>query len=125
MDGRSLPEDPDPSWYGYAVGRWEGDYTLVVESIGFNDKAWLSPTGFPHSESMRVTERYTRVDHDTIAYDLTITDPVAYTQPIVTPHRTMKLKTGAEIPESICVWSEENEFTQRIRNPATPKPSKQ
>jgi hypothetical protein len=124
-DGRSLPEDPDPTWYGYAVGHWQGDYTLVVESIGFNDKSWLSPTGFPHSEQMHITERYTRVDHDTIAYDLTITDPTAYTKPIVTPHRTMKLKPGVEIPESVCVWSEENEFTQRIRNPATPKPSKQ
>jgi hypothetical protein len=123
-DGRSLPADPDPTWYGYAVGHWEGDYTLVVESTGFNDKAWLSPTGFPHSEQMHITERYSRVDHDTIAYDLTITDPAAYTKPIVTPHRTMKLKPGFEIPESVCVWSEENEFTQRIRNPATPKPAK-
>lgn len=123
-DGRKLPEDPDPTWFGYAVGHWVDDRTLVVESIGFNDKAWLSPTGFPHSEQMRVTERYTRVDHDTIAYDLTITDPTAYSRPIVTPHRIMKLKTGVEIPESICVWSEENEFTQRIRNPATPKPAK-
>ena len=123
-DGRPLPEDPDPAWFGYAVGHWEGDYTLVVESVGFNDKTWLSPTGFPHSEAMRVTERYTRVDHDTISYDLTITDPTAYTKPIVTPHRTLKMKTGVEIPESICVWSEENEFTQRIRNPATPKPAK-
>ena len=119
-DGRALPEDPDPTWFGYSVGHWEGDYTLVVETIGFNDKTWLSPTGFPHSEQMRITERYTRVDHDTIAYDLTVTDPTAYTQPIATPHRTMKMKTGTEIPESICVWSEENEFTQRIRNPATP-----
>jgi hypothetical protein len=121
LDGRPLPEDPDPLWYGYAVGHWEGDYTLVVESTGFTDKTWLSPTGYPHSEQMRITERYMRVDHDTIAYDLTITDPTAYTKPVVTPHRILKLKTGVEIPESVCVWSEENEFTQRIRNPATPK----
>jgi hypothetical protein len=123
-DGRSLPEDPDPTWYGYAIGHWEGDYTLVVESTGFNDSTWLSPTGYPHSDQMRVTERYTRVDHDTIAYDLTITDPMAYTKPIVTPHRIMKLRPGVEIPESPCVWSQENEFTQRIRNPATTKPPK-
>ena len=123
-DGRPLPEDPDPAWFGYAIGHWEGDYTLVVESMGFNDKTWLSPTGYPHSDQMRITERYTRLDHDTIAYDITITDPVAYTKPIVTPHRIMKLRPGVEIPESPCVWSQENEFTQRIRNPATPKPAK-
>jgi hypothetical protein len=124
IDGRALPEDPDPTWFGYAVGHWEGDYTLVVESTGFTDRTWLSPTGFPHSDQMRVTERYTRVDRQTISYDLTITDPTAYSKPIVTPRRIMTLKTGVEIPESICVWSEENEFTQRIRNPATPKPAK-
>ena len=123
-DGRPLPEDPDPAWFGYAIGHWEGDYTLVVESTGFNDSTWLSPTGYPHSDQMRVTERYTRVDHDTIAYDLTITDPMAYTKPIVTPHRIMKPRPGVEIPESLCVWSQENEFTQRIRNPATSKPAK-
>ena len=123
-DGRPLPEDPDPAWYGYAVGHWEGDYTLVVESTGFREGTWLSPTGYPHSEQMRITERYHRVDHDTIRYDLTITDPMAYTKPIETPHRTMKLRPGVEIPESLCVWSEENEFTKRIREPATPKPAK-
>jgi hypothetical protein len=64
------------------------------------------------------------VDSDTIAYDMTITDPMAYTKPIVTPHRIMKLRPGVEIPESPCVWSQENEFTQRIRNPATPKTAK-
>ena len=66
LDGRPAPEDPDPTWFGYAIGHWEGDDTLVVQSTGFNDKTWLGPNGFPHSEDMRVTERYRRVDHDTI-----------------------------------------------------------
>ena len=123
-DGRPLPEDPDPAWYGYAVGRWEDDYTLVVESTGFREGTWLGPTGYPHSEKMRITERYHRADHDTIEYDITITDPVAYTAPVVTPHRVMKLRPGWEVPESVCVWSEENAFTKRIREPATPKPTK-
>ena len=123
-DGRSLPEDADPIWYGYAVGHWEGDYTLVVESTGFDDRTWLSPTGYPHSDQMRITERYQRVDHDTISYDMTIKDPKAYTKPVVTPHRTMKLEPGVEIPESLCVWSEENAFTKRIREPAASKPAK-
>jgi hypothetical protein len=121
IDGRSAPEDPDPTWFGYAIGHWEGDDTLVVQSSGFNDKTWLGPNGFPHSEDMRVTERYHRVDHDTIVFDLTVTDPTAYTQPVVARQRTLKLKTGEEIGEQPCVWSQENEFTQRIRNPAAGK----
>ncbi len=91
---------------------------------GFNDKTWLGPTGYPHSEEMRIVERYRRVDQDTLSYDMTITDPKAYTKPVVTPHRTMKLKPNEEISEQPCVWSQENEFAQRIRNPATPKPGK-
>ena len=82
-DGRPLPTDPDPTWYGYAIGHWEGDQTLVTESSGFNDKTWLGPYGYPHSEQMRVVERYQRTDHDTIQYDITVTDPMAYTRPIV------------------------------------------
>ena len=124
MDGRSFSPDADPAWYGYAFGHWEGDNTLVVESRGFNEKTWLGPTGFPHSEDMRVTERYHRVDHDTILYDMTVSDPAAYTKPIVAPQRTLKLKPREEISEQPCVWSQENEFAERIRNPATPKPAK-
>ena len=123
-DGRSLPTDADPAWFGHAVGHWEGDYTLVVESTGFNDKTWLGPTGFPHSEEMRVTERYHRIDHDTILYDMTVTDPMAYTKPIVAPQRTMKLKPREEIEEQPCVWSLENEFAKRIREPAAHNPAK-
>ena len=121
LDGRPAPEDADPTWFGYASGRWEGDDTLVVQSSGFNDRTWLGPTGFPHSEDMRVTERYRRVDHDTIVYDLTVTDPTAYTQPVVARQRILKLKPKEEIGEQPCVWSQENEFTQRIRNPAAGK----
>src|SRR5262249_40087359 len=57
MDGRTLPKDPNPTWLGYSVGRWEGD-TLVVESAGFNDRSWLDRAGHPHSESLRVTEGF-------------------------------------------------------------------
>jgi hypothetical protein len=122
-DGRALPKDPDPTWYGYAIGHWEGDYTLVVESAGFNDKTWLGATGYPHSEEMRVTERYLRADRDTILYNIRVDDPKAYTKPIVGPERRMKLRPGLEINELPCVWSEENSFTKRIREPAVRKPN--
>jgi hypothetical protein len=123
-DGRSLPADADPTWFGYAVGHWEGDYTFVVQSIGFNDKTWLGPTGFPHTEEMRVTERYHRVDHDTILYDVTVTDPMAYTKPLLPPQKILKLKPHEEIEEQPCVWSLENEFAKRIREPAAHNPAK-
>ena len=122
-DGRALPKDADPTWYGYAVGHWEGDYTLVVESAGFNDKTWLGATGYPHSDEMRVTERYQRVDHDTIRYNIRVDDPKAYTKPIIGPERTIKLRPGVELSELPCVWSDENSFTKRIREPAVRKPN--
>ena len=105
-----------------AIGR--ATTRFVVQSTGFNDKTWLGPTGFPHSEEMRVTERYHRVDHDTIVYDMTVTDPMAYTKPIVAPQRIMKLKPHEEIEEQPCVWSLENEFAKRIREPAAHNPAK-
>lgn len=124
MDGRELPKYADLNWYGYAIGHWEADGTLVVESAGFREGTWLGSTGYPHSEEMRVTERYRRVDRDTILYDITITDPKAYTAPIVGPHRTMKLRSGDELVEEICVHSEEKAFADRVADPAVPKPAK-
>jgi hypothetical protein len=125
-DGRSLPKegDADPTWYGHAIGHWEGDDTLVVESTGFVENTWLGSTGYPHSEAMRVIESYRRTDHDTILYDITITDPKAYTKPIVGPHRIMKLRPHEEMGEEICVPSEEKSFADRIAKPAITKPSK-
>lgn len=124
MDGRELPKNADPAWYGYAIGHWEADGTLVVESAGFREGTWLGSTGYPHSDEMRVTERYRRVDHDTILYDITITDPKAYTAPIVGPPRTMKLRPADELVEEICVHSEEKAFADRVADPAAPKPAK-
>src|SRR5215472_14072344 len=121
-DGRALPTDLDPTWYGYAIGRWEGD-TFVVESSGFNDSTWLTPTGYPHSDELRVTERYRRVDHDTLLYNITVNDPKAYEKPIPGPQRIFKLRPGAEIEELPCIWSQENDFKRRIREPAA-KPAK-
>ena len=123
-DGRALPKGADPAWYGFAIGHWESDDTFVVESAGFNDKTWLGSTGYPHSEEMRITERYRRVDRDTIAYDITVTDPKSYTQPIVGPRRMMKLRAHDEMVEEICVPSEEQSFANRIAEPAVPKAPK-
>ena len=79
-DGRALPKDPNPTWMGYSVGHWEGD-TLVVESNGFNGKAWLSFEGIPITDALHLTERMRRRDFGHMDIQLTIDDPKAYTKP--------------------------------------------
>jgi hypothetical protein len=76
MDGRALETDPSPSWMGYSVGRWDGD-TLIVESVGFNDRTWLA-RNFPHTEALRMTERYRRTDFGHLEIEATLQDPAAY-----------------------------------------------
>jgi hypothetical protein len=80
-DGRALPQDPDPRWYGYSVGRWEDDYTFVVNTVGMDDRTWLTNTGDPHSADLRVEERYHRVSQNEIQLTVTITDPAMYVKP--------------------------------------------
>jgi hypothetical protein len=79
-DGRPRLVDSDPSWMGYASGKREGN-TLVVESVGFNDKTWLNPGGHPHSGALRLTERYHRRDFGHMDIDVTVNDPKYYTRP--------------------------------------------
>jgi hypothetical protein len=116
-DGRALPSDPDPLWYGYSVGKWVDDTTFVVESTGYDDRTWLGAAGFPHSETMRLEERYQRVDRDTINFTLRIDDPQAYTKTWIALARVFKLRPRAEIRQGYCVASEEQAFTKRIREP--------
>ena len=78
-DGRKLPgPNAKPRWYGYATSHWEGD-TLVVESSGYDERTWIDPYGSIHSDQMRIEERYRRVDHDTLEFSMTLTDPKTYT----------------------------------------------
>ena len=117
-DGRALPEDPDPRWLGYSIGRWEGD-TFVIESNGFDDRSWLSENrqerryGWPHSGELRTEERYRRVDYNSLEATLTITDPQVYTEPWVTSD-TLLLSPGSEIGEFFCVPSEFNQFNEEL-----------
>ena len=122
MDGRKLPENPDPRWLGYSVGRWEGD-TLVVETVGFDDRSWVSENrrdrrfGYPHSDQMKTIEAYKRTAHNVIEASLTIIDPVAYTQPWVTVGNILR-SPETEIGEYFCVPSDSEVHTQRVREPA-------
>jgi hypothetical protein len=94
-------DDAVPTYMGDSVGRWEGD-TLVVDTIAFNDKTWLTGTGTFHTESLHVTERYTRVDKDQINYEATMEDPNVLTRPW-TIRTTMMLREGTHLQEYVCV----------------------
>ena len=103
-DGRPLPKDPDPRWYGYSVGRWEDDFTFVVQTIGMDERTWLDNAGNPHSFDLRVEERYRRVNRDTLEVTVTINDPTAYTKPWV-PRTGLPLKLmppDTDLREWIC-----------------------
>ena len=79
-DGRPHPEDPNPTYLGDAIGHWEDD-TLVVDTVGFNDRTWLDQDGTPHSPKLHVVEYFTRVNEHTLHYEFTIDDPGAYSEP--------------------------------------------
>ena len=107
-----------------SVGRWEGDYTFVVNSAGFNDKTWLGQEGQPHSDEMRLEERWERVDHDTLRLNATIDDPKTYTKPYETIQIVYKLRPSTyQLTYTPCSWSEENAFLLRIRKPAAASPN--
>jgi hypothetical protein len=102
-DGRALEGDPNPSWMGYSVGHWEGD-TLVVESNGFNNRTWLM--GYrPHTESLRITERFRRPDFGHLDVAVTFQDPEAYNRAWTVPIHS-RFAADTELIESVC-----NEFT--------------
>jgi hypothetical protein len=99
-DGRALETSPNPSWMGYSVGHWEAD-TLVVESFGFNDRSWLDTSGHPHTEALRMTERYRRTNFGHLDLDVTLQDPGAYARPWTVTVRA-ELAADTELIEYVC-----------------------
>jgi hypothetical protein len=99
LDGRALEQDPNPSWMGYSVGRWEGD-TLVVESAGYNDRTWLDGN-YPHTEALHVTERYRRPDFGHLELDVTMDDRGVYANPYRVT-LTAELTADTEMLEYVC-----------------------
>src|SRR5215831_6471659 len=100
MDGRELPKDPNPTWLGYSVARWEGD-TLVVSTIGFNELGWLDVDGNPQTESLKLTERFHRKDFGHLELDTTFEDPKVFTKPF-SLHMEKVLAADTEILEDVC-----------------------
>jgi hypothetical protein len=100
MDGRALPEDPNPTWMGYSVGHWDGD-TLVVTTAGYNDRTTLDLAGHPHTEALRLTERYHRRDAGHLDLQVTFDDPKAYTRPWTLPVEFDLIPDG-DLIEYVC-----------------------
>jgi hypothetical protein len=100
LDRVSHPADPNPTWYGDSIAKWDGD-TLVVDSVGFNELFWFDFAGHPHTEKLHVIERYTRPDADHLDYETVVDDPGAYTRPF-TMYGHSTLQVGGELMEYIC-----------------------
>ena len=120
MDGRGPPslEDIYPKWNGYSVGRWEGE-TLVVESSGFDGRSWLDKLGYPHSEEMRLEERYRRIDADTLELRMTIVDLIVYSEPFHSDRKLFRLnreKVNGWDEQIYCIPAEETSYQDLIES---------
>lgn len=119
-DGRSLPsiDEAEPRWNGYSVGRWEGN-TFVVESLGFDPRTWLDHNGYPHTDQMRLQERYRLIDAETLELRMTITDPEYYAKPFESDVKLFRRDRENEKgwdEQIYCVPSEEQRFNRLIRD---------
>ena len=119
-DGRSLPTDPDPRWYGYSVGRWEDDYTFVVNSNGTDERTWLDNAGNPHSDQLKVEERWRRISEKRLELTVTIDDPVAYTRPWVAVDRLpfVQIPPNTDLMEMMNAASEAQAVAEAFRREA-------
>ena len=106
LDGRPLPQDPQPAWNGYSVGRWEQD-TLVVETNGLRDGLWLDRAGTPLTDSARITERFRRLNYGNMDIEITVNDPKAYTAPWTTTIKHF-IVLNTDLLDYICLENEKD-----------------
>jgi hypothetical protein len=109
MDGRPHPKDLQPSYYGHSIGRWEGD-TLVVDTVGFNERFWMDRWAAPHTEALHLIEKFTRTDSNTMEYELTVDDPGTYTS-TWSRSSSMRFNPNQELFEYIC---QDNNFASEL-----------
>jgi hypothetical protein len=109
MDGRKHPEGDDlfPSWFGHSIGRWEGD-TLVVDTVGYNDKFWFDSRGTPHTEQLHTIERWTRINYGTLVNEFTMIDPGALSRPVTLKFTATHIRPDLDLLEFICL--EDNQY---------------
>jgi hypothetical protein len=115
-DGRELPKDPEPRWFGYSVGKWEDDYTFVAQTSGTDERTWLDKGGRPHSEDLVVEERFHRANRDLLELTVTINDPKMYTRPWVALNKfPMKLlPPDYDVREMMCSVSEYMKYNKAM-----------
>jgi hypothetical protein len=131
MDGRKPPKNighddgPSAMFNGYSVGHWEGDNTLVIETVGMEEKTWIDRRGYPHSVDAKVIERYTRTDFDHMSMTETVDDPAYYTGgPFLfskADYRLSKIDPNAPVPftgEQLCIPSQAMDYMNLIAHPA-------
>jgi hypothetical protein len=111
-DGRELPVDPNPQYYGYSIGEWDDD-TFVVTTAGFKEGSWLDNDGHPHTDALRVTERFRRLNFGTMEVLVTIEDPTAYSRPWTAETMVLTLRPDTELLEHLC---ENDRDLERLRN---------
>ena len=107
MDGRKHPVDPLPTWWGHSIGWWEGD-TLVIDTVGYNDKFWFDSRGTPHTEQLHTIERWTRTNFGTLVDDFTLDDPGALSRPVQLKFTAKVLPPGNDLLEFVC--TENNQY---------------
>jgi len=117
-DGRSLPSDPEPRWYGYSTGRWTNDGVFIVETIGANE-TWGDEEGHPHGLGARIEERYRLLGQDSLELVVTIDDKEMFQQPFVASKQVFK--RAKELGEHICVPSVASQYLELIAKPAAGK----
>jgi hypothetical protein len=100
MDGRAHPQHLEPTYAGHSIGHWEGD-TLVVDTVGFNEGSWIEAEGFPHTDQLHLTERFTRTDFNALKYEVTVDDPGAYAK-VWGGGFNLRWNSGAELFEYVC-----------------------
>jgi hypothetical protein len=116
MDGRKHPEDPLPAWWGHSIGRWDGD-TLVIDTVGYNDKFWFDSRGTPHTEQLHTIERWTRINYGTLVLELTLEDPGVFSKPVTLKFTATAVPPGHELMEFVCTENNQYGIADHIANP--------
>jgi hypothetical protein len=133
MDGRELPKKvdakdaPDSRYYGYSVGHWDGDTTLVIDTTGLDPRTWLDEIGHPHTNAARLQERWTRLDQYNIQVTVTVDDPAYYTQPFQLLKANYYWMKNQDFEETLCLPSDAVEYREKLAAPSgwgetAPKP---
>jgi hypothetical protein len=115
-DGREVPKNPEPRWFGSSAGKWLDDYTFVAQTVGVDERTWLDKAGRPHSADMRVEETFHRVNRDLLEFTVTINDPKMYTRPWIALNKfPMKLlPPNTDVEEMMCSVSEFMQFNKAM-----------